>query len=237
MASAPPWAEKSDTTQGPRAARPPAAHRPRPRAARHRARTRPVRPRGRCAGGRARRGARRRRRCPGGRRRRRTAAAAADAVRADPDRRQADLGEQRGAWVVDPQVGEEDTVDPAVGGEPPVARQLALAVRHDLQQQGLADRGQRRLDAGDEPGEERVRAEGLRRAGDDQADRERPGRRQGPGPVARRPAQLVRGGEDPVPGLGGHPGRPLSAKDTAPFDTPALRATSEMVGRREVIRV
>ena len=34
---------------------------------------------------------------------------------------------------------------------------------------------------------------------------------------------------------GATPGRSLSAKDTAPFDTPALRATSEMVGRREVI--
>src|SRR6478735_4381549 len=35
---------------------------------------------------------------------------------------------------------------------------------------------------------------------------------------------------------GATPGRSLSAKDTAPFDTPALRATSEMVGRRVAIR-
>jgi hypothetical protein len=107
--------------------------------------------------------------------------------------------------VVDPQVGEEDTVDAAVGGEPPVPRQLALAVRHDLQEQGLAERRKGRLDTGDEPGEERVRAEGLGRAGDHQPDRQRAGRRQGPGPVARGPAQLARGREDPVPGLGGDP--------------------------------
>ena len=38
----------------------------------------------------------------------------------------------------DPQVGEEDAVDPAVRGEPPVAGQLAVEVRHDLQEQRLA---------------------------------------------------------------------------------------------------
>jgi hypothetical protein len=31
------------------------------------------------------------------------------------------------------------------------------------------------------------------------------------------------------------PARPFNANDTAPFDTPAWRATSAMVGRRAVI--
>ena len=56
------------------------------------------------------------------------------------DRREPDLGEQRGPRVADPQVGEEDAVDPAVRGQPPVAGQLAVEVRHDLQEQRLAER-------------------------------------------------------------------------------------------------
>ena len=54
----------------------------------------------------------------------------------DDDGRQPELGEQRGALVVDGQVGDQDAVDPALGGQPAV-RRLVVALG-DLEQQRVA---------------------------------------------------------------------------------------------------
>ena len=58
----------------------------------------------------------------------------------DDDGRQPELGQQRGALVVDGQVGDQDAVDPALGGEPAV-RRLVVALG-DLEQQRVAVLGE-----------------------------------------------------------------------------------------------
>ncbi len=107
---------------------------------------------------------------------------------------------------VDPQVVEEHPVDPALGGQPPVAGRLGLVVvPDDLEDQRAVPLGQQRLHPGQELGEERVGPEQLRHPPHHQSDRERPRPRQRPCPGARLPPQLTGRGQDPVPGLGRHP--------------------------------
>ena len=122
---------------------------------------------------------------------------------ADHHRREPELLEQRGPLVVDLEVGDEHAVDAALLHQPAVGRVVVLL--GDLQQQRVPAGGQHRLETGDERGEERVGAQDLRRAGDHQADGERLGDRQRPGPRAGRPAERLRGLEDPRPGLRGDP--------------------------------
>ena len=117
-----------------------------------------------------------------------------------------------GPQVVDPHVGEEDAVDAAVGGQPAVALVLAALVADDLQHQGVAPLGQDGLDAGDEGGEERVCAERLGGAGDDQPHGKRAGDRQRPAPKAGRPAQVTGDGEDPLARVRGDP-RPVVERE------------------------
>ena len=59
-------------------------------------------------------------------------------VRSDDHRGQSELGEQGGPGVVDVQVGDEDAVDPALDGEPPVALVLGLVLGDHLQEQRVA---------------------------------------------------------------------------------------------------
>ena len=122
----------------------------------------------------------------------------------DDDGRQSELGEQRGPLVVDGQVGDQDAVDAALGGEPAV-RRLVVALG-DLEQQRVAVLGEHRLQAGDERGEERVGAQRLGRPGHDQADGERLRHRQRAAAGARGPAQLAGHLEDPGPGGRGDAG-------------------------------
>jgi hypothetical protein len=112
---------------------------------------------------------------------------------------QAELAQQCRSPVTHVQVGEEDPVRPAGRREPPVHR-LLPAVLDDLQHQRLAAGREDGLHARDERREERVGAEQLGRACDDQTDGERPRRRQCTCAGVGRPAQLVRGGEDALAG-------------------------------------
>ena len=65
--------------------------------------------------------------------------------RPDDDGRQAELGEQRGTRVVDPEVGDEDAVDAALLGEPAVRGRVV--VLGDLQQQRVPALGEHGLEA------------------------------------------------------------------------------------------
>ena len=88
--------------------------------------------------------------------------------------------------------------EPAVGGR--------VAVLGDHQQQRVLALGEHHLEPGDEGGEERVGPEDLGRPGDHEADGERLGDRQRPGPRARGPAQVGGDVQDPLPGVRGEPG-------------------------------
>ena len=90
---------------------------------------------------------------------------------ADGDGGEAELHAQPDARVVEAQVAEEDAVDAPALGEALVAGRLgARVVAGHLQQERVLERGQLRLDAGDEGGEEGVGAEQRRVAGEDEAE-------------------------------------------------------------------
>ena len=131
------------------------------------------------------------------------------------------------------QVGEEDTVDPSVAGEPrdrsPPPRAPAW---HDASTSAWPDLGELALDPGMKAGKNGSAAITSGLAGDDEAEGERPVDAQGAGPHARAPAELL----GDARGCGSRvsastPGRSLRAKETSPLLTPARRATSAMVGR------
>ena len=120
VAAAPDSAEKSASTQvPPRTPVPrPRAHRPTPYGATGRAPSTGGRRRARCAGARARRGARPAARMPGASSTPSVAATSSPTRGPDDDGRQAELVEQRGTRVVDLEVGDEDAVDAALLGQP-----------------------------------------------------------------------------------------------------------------------
>ena len=149
----------------------------------------------------------------------------------DDDGRQTELGEQGGARVVDVQVGDEDAVHAAALGEAAIAVVLLLLLGDDLEQQRVAVPVQ-------------LLSTPAMNEGKNGSARSVSGRRASTSPTAKaRDTDSARARELGVqPRLRAvarirsrvswaSPGRLLSANETAPFDTPAARATSLMVGR------
>ncbi len=124
---------------------------------------------------------------------------AAAAWFADRDGPEVQLADELQARVVTPKVGQEDAVDPPFAGQPPIGIGHGdLVVMDDLQHQRVSDRGELRLDAGDETREERVRAKERRIAGQDEPHREGFRAAHRTGTDAWPPAELVGGGDDPL---------------------------------------
>ena len=154
----------------------------------------------RCARGR--RGARRRRRCRGASS---TPSAGAGGVgrRAGPtiDGRQAELGEQRGARVVDAQVGEEDAVDAALlrraGG-----RSAASSCSATCSSSACPRSESTVSSPAMKDGKNGSAREDLGRPGDHQADGQRPARPTAPGPAGSgvQPSSSATV-QDPLPGV------------------------------------
>ena len=87
--------------------------------------------------------------------------------------RQAQFLGEADSGVVVPEVGEEDAVDAAVGGEFAVGGELSLLIGDDAEHERLPGRSQFPLDAGDERGIERIAGDDLGITGDHQAECER----------------------------------------------------------------
>jgi hypothetical protein len=102
-------------------------------------------------------------------------------------------------------IGEEDSVDTMFLRQSAIGLTLGVGlVSDDLEHERVAALGELRFDARNEARKERVRAEELRIAGQDQANSERPRAQECPGPDARPPSELIRGGDDPFAGTLGH---------------------------------
>ena len=131
--------------------------------------------------------------------------------------------QQRGAWVVDSQVGDEDAVHPAGSCQFAIGLLLRRLVGDEADQQENSGRGDGRLDAGDEGREERVGPEGVVRAGHHQAEIPGPAEGQRPRRRVRSEAKLFRNLQHPVAGVLGHPGPSVQGERDGRLRHPGAR--------------
>ena len=154
------------------------------------------------------------------------------ARRARHHRAGAQLGQPAVARVAVAQVDEEEAVDPALACQLAVRLLLGRVVLGEPGDGRWPSRSERGLHTGEERRKERIELEEFGLASKDQPHGAGCSAADGTGGAARSPVRSAATARIRAIVTAFIPRPPLKVRDTAPLETPARAATSEMVGRR-----